>query len=252
MGPFLKHASAARGPDHALQCLNPINNQQIIKRFRAALWLCRDIPGSWQFNENNMKHWSTINPRIISSLVRCQFGWVWGFLQGFQFYWTFWMDSDLMGSIWNASQWAMIEDAPHLRRGISMRRRPQLDWKLGICGFSGRYGSWQMSHKPIDHCENSMGSLHLLILVVCSTVLQCSTLCLRYFGCAFSLTSTAMGLSLNFSMQSSWGELGMFCSGFWWWETPPSQNISEMLMCPCWQLDRNLELGWIGGIYRLN
>lgn len=35
MGPFefLKHASAARGPDHALQCLNPINNQQIIKRF---------------------------------------------------------------------------------------------------------------------------------------------------------------------------------------------------------------------------
>ena len=52
-----------------------------------------------------------------------------------------------------------------------------------------------MSHKPIDHCENSMGSLDLLILVVCSTVLHCSTLRLRDFGCAFLLTSTAMRFS---------------------------------------------------------
>ena len=53
----------------------------------------------------------------------------------------------------------------------------------------------------------------------------------------------AIGISCNFSMQSSWGELGRPCLSWW---TPPPQNISkEMSMYPCRKLDRNLELGYL-------
>ena len=120
-------------------------------------------------------------------------------------------------------------------------------------------GAIGLDHVPSKSRGNNSGNFESLFfnvhLVARRSSKMAETRCFKMFSWEMSALEIgyifrtslqrfwAIGISCNFSMQSSWGELGRPCLSWW---TPPPQNISkEMSMYPCRKLDRNLELGYL-------